>query len=286
MTRKLINNKQDQINSTSIVILARSKTSKVLKRDFISLQLYLTTRGATRQLEAMLPAPTVKRPSSFSIESLMSKDPVPANENRMVLKRPLPTSHELSDSPRPFKSAVHQLQEHCNAINRRQSTGTTPTAPGPDVRHSPLPRGDIRHHNPIPRLQQSEPTAFHADFVRQRPDPGSFQSPGLHQNIFGGVSHARPFLFQGHTLHDVQLVQQSLLRLPGLIGGHHPYLQMAPGHPQMFPGGGPRSPTSPQDDNNTFYTWLLSRHGTFFNPRIHAGIKSRHRCLSIAPAYI
>lgn len=209
----------------------------------------------------------------------MSKDPVPASDNnRVVLKRPIPTSHEPSDSPRPFKSAVHQLQEHCNAINRRQSTGTTPTGPGTEVRHSPLPRGDIiRHHNPIARLQQQqEPTPYvHADFVRQRPDPGSFQSTGLHhQNIFGGaVSHARPFLFQGHTLHDVQLVQQSLLRLPGLIGGHHPYLQMAPGHPQMFPGGGgPRSPTSPPDDNNTFYTWLLSRHGTFFNPRIHSGI--------------
>lgn len=250
----------------------------------------------------MLPASSaVKRPSSFSIESLMSrKDSTgsggpgelrPLAAKRSLLRpdelfpeNPVPPSQSSSSSSASFKSAVHQLQEHCSAINRRQSSGLTTAsssavaAPEASRRSpsSPLSTTD-RHSNPGSAARAPhEPPVFHPDFIRpHRPDAsGSYHHHhhlnhvGSGNNLFGGIlPSSRPLMFQGQLLQEVHLMQQNLLRLPGLMGGHHPYLQ---GHPHMFSMGG-RSPVNQQEDANTFYAWLLSRNGPYFNHRLHPG---------------
>ena len=173
------------------------------------------------------PAVSGKRPSCFSIDSLISKTSSPSSEKREV---------------------TSQKQPHSPLAYHHRSPSSSPDVLTPSVTRPPVSRAA-----PVPppaSLGAPHPALLHgANTVY----PGGLP-PGFDPNhpLFAcnpAMLHAHPMAFAGAA--------------PRGFGAAHP--PPMPGmHPAA---AGAHGPLGPGKEGAPFYSWLLARHGNFLGQR-------------------
>ena len=203
--------------------------------------------------------PTAKRPSGFSIDSLISKEK-PMSEKHCGPPRSLGLDPMRAEAAlrASAASAAASSPPTCGCPSTSPSAAPRPPLPAQYATglHPPMPHPAFLNATGTIHPSIPHPAAMGPSF------PEGFQlPPGLEQHMHqqmlaahaNGLTAGLPGGYPGAG----PMIPPGLGGLPP--GGHHPGMHGL--HPGLLTG-------VPQKDSFPFYTWLLSRHSSFLGHRL------------------